>query len=324
MQRLRFKIAIFLLPILALILLDASQGTAQAIRLGYLKNDLHQLACFIALTKGYFSDEGLQVEVAGVFNAGPEEMSAFAAGELDVGYVGAAPATVAVANGTAAVKIIAQVNLEGSAIVTGQGSGLHGLPGLIGKMVAVPGYATVQDFLFRKACKAANISLKSVNIIVLKPPEMIPALRGKQIDAFVAWEPYPAKAVTLGVGEILRYSRDIWPGHPCCALVAASGFLEAHPAAMEKILKAHVKATDFILTNFEEAAAIGAEYTGMDLATVKLAMQHIAYQYELNIPGELEYVEFLNELGVIKVKNPSAFVDRIIAPEYLRKVLPKQ
>jgi len=166
MKKLRVKIACLLLPVCALMLGGASHGADRAIRLGYLQNDLHQLACFIALKNGYFSEEGLNVEVAGIFKAGPEEMSAFAAGELDVGYVGLAPATVAVANGTARVKIIAQANLEGSAIVTGKASGIRALKDLIGKTVAVPGYATVQDFLVRRSLTAANISVKSVNIIL--------------------------------------------------------------------------------------------------------------------------------------------------------------
>lgn len=105
----------------------SSYGQETVVRLGYLQSDLHQLACFIALDKGYYAQEGVKVKIGGIFKAGPEEMSAFAARDLDVGYVGAAPATVAVANRVAKVKIIAQVNLEGSAIVVRKGSGIKTL-----------------------------------------------------------------------------------------------------------------------------------------------------------------------------------------------------
>jgi ABC-type nitrate/sulfonate/bicarbonate transport system substrate-binding protein len=87
------------------------------VRLGYLQSDLHQLPLFVALEKGFFFMEGMDVIIEGVFKAGPEEMTTFASGALDVGYLGAAPAVVAVGNIVADVKIIAQVNLEGSAIV---------------------------------------------------------------------------------------------------------------------------------------------------------------------------------------------------------------
>ena len=56
------------------------------IRMGYLQSDLHQLAAFVAIKKGFFESEGLDVKVAGIFKAGPEEMNAFAAEDLDIGY----------------------------------------------------------------------------------------------------------------------------------------------------------------------------------------------------------------------------------------------
>ena len=150
---------------------------------------------------------------------------------------------------------------------------------------------------------------------------MIPALRGKQIDAFVAWEPYPAKAVTSGAGEIILSSKEIWPRHPCCVLAADSRFVDANPDAVQRLLKAHVKATNYIQNNFQEAASIGAKYTGMDLDTVKLAMKNTGYQYELDVHGELEYVEFLKELQAIKVENPGWFVNQFIDQGRLREAL---
>ncbi|MBN1635939.1 MAG: ABC transporter substrate-binding protein, partial [Deltaproteobacteria bacterium] len=147
-----------------------SFGAQKAVRLGYLQSDLHQLAAFIALEKGYFQEEGVPVIVGGIFKAGPEEMSAFAGGDLDVGYVGAAPAVVAAANLATDIKIIAQVNLEGSAIVVRKDSGISSLDDLKGKTVAVPGYAQVQDFLLRLALTQKNIPLSSIGSIIIKPP----------------------------------------------------------------------------------------------------------------------------------------------------------
>ena len=141
-------------------------------------------------------------------------MSAFASRDLDFGYVGEAPATVAAANKVADIKIVAQANLEGSAVGAHKDSGLKSPKDLVGKTVAVPGYATVQDFLFRRALTANNIALNSVNTILIKPPEMIPALMSKQIDAFAAWEPYPAKAVTSKTAGVLAFSSEMWPKHP--------------------------------------------------------------------------------------------------------------
>ena len=100
---------------------------------------------------------------------------------------------------------------------------------LKGRTMAVPGYSTVQDFLLRIALEEAGVSAQDVNIITLKPPEMIPALAGSQVDAFVAWEPYPSRWSHRRRAASCFTSARIWPHHPCCMLVADSEFLRENP-----------------------------------------------------------------------------------------------
>jgi NitT/TauT family transport system substrate-binding protein len=318
------KPAIMGLAIIFLLTLFAGAAMAgKQVRIGYLQADIHQLACWVALEKGFYKEQGLDVKVAGIFKAGPEEMSAFAAGELDMGYVGEAPATTAVANGAARVQVLAQVNTEGSAIVVGKNAPIAKMPELKGKSVAVPGHSTVQDFLVRKALAQSNLSPDKVKIIVVKPPEMIGALRTKQIDAFIAWEPYPAKAQTMGVGKVLITSAQIWPGHPCCVLVADAKFLKARPEDAKKMVAAHVKATDFINKHPKEALKIGVQYTGMDPKTVRLAMANVNYTYKISVEGEREYVALLAKQGYIKIKDVDKFIASFLNGKILEAVLAK-
>jgi NitT/TauT family transport system substrate-binding protein len=277
-----------------------SKNERAKIRLGYIQSDLHHLPAFVAMEKGLFQQQGLDVEVAGVFRAGPELMSAFAAQALDVGYVGLAPAITAVANNNIPLRLIAQVNTEGSAIVVGKTSPCTSAADLKGKMIAIPGHATMQDFLLRKAVKNAGILVDQVKIIVLKPPEMIPALTGQDIDAFIAWEPYPSKALTENTGKIVAYSSQIWPDHPCCVIVAGEKFLQARSSDAEKLKIAHNQACRFIQDNRTEAIDIGVKYTGMDRRTIETALGHITYNGQLQQQDVSEYIEFLKVLRYIK------------------------
>ena len=295
----------------------------QPVRIAYLQSDIHQLPCWVALEKGFFKKEGVKVEVAGIFKAGPELMSAFAAGALDMGYVGVAPATTAVANKTARVVVLAQVNTEGSAIVVKKDGKLQTIPELVGKIAAVPGHATVQDSLFRRALLKFKTEPDQVKIMVLKPPEMIGALRTDQIDAFIAWEPYPAKAVTMGVGRILASSRDIWKDHPCCVLAADVKFLEMQLEKAKGVVRGHVKAIDFIRQHRDEAIKIGMKYTGMDEASIRMAMGNVNYTPVLSVEGEKEYVDFLTKLKYIKVEDVQNFVDRFMRPEFVKEIIKK-
>jgi NitT/TauT family transport system substrate-binding protein len=313
------KKVVFLSMVCLFSLVNLSYG--ESIRIAYLQSDIHQLPCWVALDKGFFEKEGVNVEVAGIFKAGPELMSAFAAGALDMGYVGVAPATTAVANKTAKVVVLAQVNTEGSAIVVKKDGKIQNVPELVGKSVAVPGHSTVQDFLFRKALLKFKIQPDQVKIMVLKPPEMIGALRTDQIDAFIAWEPYPAKAVTSEVGRLIASSRDIWRDHPCCVLVADERFLKNHLEKAKGVVRGHVKAIEFIHQHQEEAIKIGVKYTGMDEASIRLAMENVKYTPVLSVEGEEEYVNFLTQLKYIKVDDVENFVGRFMRPDFVKEMM---
>ena len=129
------KRTVALLSCLAVLVSTATgAAAAEKLRLGYLRSDLHHLAAWVGIEKGYFRDEGLDVEVAGIFNAGAEEMSAFASKGLDVGYLGMAPRVTGVANKAASVKAAALANAEGSAVVVKAGSPARNLKDLTGKL----------------------------------------------------------------------------------------------------------------------------------------------------------------------------------------------
>ena len=312
-MRTRLTTIIIVLPLLVTLIACGSSTPQNAkVRLAYLQNDLHHLPAFIALEKGLFQQRGIAVEVAGMFRAGPELMTGFAAGDLDLGYVGLAPAMVAVANHTAQVKVIAQVNKNGSALVVGKDAPLSTLTDLKGKVIAIPGHSTIQDFLLRKALSLADLESSSLTIITIKPPEMLSVLRSAQIDAFIAWEPYPAKAVTTGIGKILTSSKDIWQDHPCCVLIASTSFIEQHRSIVNDLLNVHLQSIQYIATHGEEAVSIGVKYTGMDRETIERALQNIQFDHSLSAHQAAEYSDFLADLGYAPRADSKTFIQSLM------------
>lgn len=314
------KIVVTLSVLMVLSCTGSPTAFSKKVRLGYIHNDLHHLAAWVAIDKGFFSDEGINVEVAGVFKAGPEEMSAFASKSIDVGYIGAAPSTTGVANKSAGVKAVALANSEGSAIVVRKDSAIRDVKDLVGKTVAIPGYSTVQDFLLRKGLEGVGIDTRRVNIIVIKPPEMITALDTKQIDAFIAWEPHPSKAITKGIGRILISSSKIWKDHPCCVVVVEGVFYRDNPDIIKAFLKAHMRATEYINKHLDEAIRIGVKFTGMDEATIREAMKNIKYHYVLNEGDIKEYVRYLLKFRYIELSNIDTFINEYMDMRVLKDV----
>ncbi len=304
MKRIVLGVLLVLMLVSALISLAASK----TVRIGYLRNDLHHLAAWVAIDKGFFKEEGVDVEVAGIFNAGPEEMIGFASKSLDMGYLGVAPSATGLANRSAAIKAVALANAEGSSVVVGKDASIREVKDLEGRTVAIPGYSSVQDFLLRKALEGAGVDPRKVNIIVIKPPEMIVALGSKQIDAFIAWEPHPSKAVNMGIGKVLVSSGMIWKDHPCCVVAVDNAFLRDNPETVKRFVRAHVKATEYIRKNPGEALRIGIKYTGMDEATVREAIRHISYHYLAKEGDVKEYVKYLVKFGYVKPMDVDAFV----------------
>lgn len=313
-------IVLLLLATVALVVMPGCgepEKAAVPVRFGILRNDLHQLAYYVAREKGYFTEEGLDVREGGAFNAGPEEMSAFAAGELDMGLVGTSPVVTFASQKMADVKIVAQANTEGSAVLIRAGLEGEDMASFRGRTIAVPGFSTVQDFLLRLALKKAELSDTDVNIIVLKPPETLAAFSSSQIDGAVCWEPYPSMAVNDNKARVMLTSHQIWPDHPCCMLIVASEFLSKNPEVVRKVVAAHVKATDFINKNKLEATDMARMFTGQDKNVCASAMKNVKFDPDPD-PVEIQkYVDYLKTAGVVKVTDTGDFVDDLVDSEYL-------
>jgi len=127
------------------------------IRMGYLTADMHQLAYYVAKEEGYFDQAFNEIRFMN-FKNGPAVMSVYKAGLLDAAYLGSAPAILKSINEDISIKIIAGVNNNGSALVINKGLSKSG--SLNNKVIATPGFGTVQDFIVRMYADDNNIKIE--------------------------------------------------------------------------------------------------------------------------------------------------------------------
>jgi NitT/TauT family transport system substrate-binding protein len=149
---------------------DTILNPSDAVRIGFLKADIHQLAEYVAQnvtvgggSKSMFEKYGVLVTNAsttGGYASGPEEMDKFAAGEVDIGYLGCAPAIQKHLNAQVHTVIVAQANAEGSAIIVGVDSGITSVSGLENKTIAVPATGSIQYVLLKAAVEDAGLELE--------------------------------------------------------------------------------------------------------------------------------------------------------------------
>jgi len=86
---------------------------------------------------------------------------------------------------------------------------------------------------------------KEVKIRVVPPPEMVANLKAQNVDGYLSPDPFNQRAVYEGVGFIFKLTKELWSGHPCCALAVSQEFAKNNPNTFKAIFKSIVDATMF-------------------------------------------------------------------------------
>jgi len=279
------------------VLLPKPEVAKPVVRVGYLTSDLHHLAYFVAKNqtagggRSFFEEYGVNVTdaAAGGYANGGVEMDAFAGVQVDIGYLGSAPAISKHLNAGVNTSIVAQVNEVGSGLVVAEG--INRFSDLKGKTVAVPSHSSIQYFLLLTLAEREGVEIKDITVVDVAPlANMKIKMEKGEVSGFVAWEPFVSDAVISGVGRLLASSNDIWPHHPCCVLVVSNSFAADHRDLVVKFLKAHVEATDWInnaksnpnSTEYTLLMDIAVGFTGRSREVVDSALKLIDYRFEVD------------------------------------------
>ena len=224
-------------------LFDFLGGGDNTVKIGYLPSD-HDAALFVADKQGLYAEKNITTELV-QFNNGGDLMTAMASGQVDIGYVGIAPVLSSVSKGVP-VKVISSAQTEGSGIVVTKDSGIKSAADLKGKSIATPGEASIQHVLLSYYLKKNGLSTNDLNISAMKVPSMNDALKTKQIDGIITFQPYVSIAANDTNNVVLENSSGILPNHPCCVVVASDDFIKNHEDKAKDIVDIHKNATKFI------------------------------------------------------------------------------
>jgi sulfonate transport system substrate-binding protein len=254
----------------------------------------------IAVEKGFFSKEGLKVKPM-MFTSGPACTEAVNSGSADIGTMGDTTAVISVAR--AQVTIIASHGggERRHRIIVKADSPIRAPKDLLGKTVAVSkGTSTYGGFLAWS--RAKKLDLAKVQIVDMKPEDMGTALLSGAIDAAVASEPTPSVLEEKG-GRQLATLGGLGNNYPIL-LVARKEFLQKHPEAARRFLRAMVRAARYIHTQPKQATQIMAAKTGLSTAatTKAFTLHYYRVQMDKNTRASLhEIASFLVREKVLEV-----------------------
>lgn len=142
------------------------------------------------------------------FSSGGDISTALASGDVPVGVIGSTGTTAAATQGVDLQLFWILDNIgKSEALVARNGSGIETPQDLKGKNVGVPFVSTSHFHLLVGLEQVWKVDPKDVNILNLKPPQIVAAWQRGDIDAAYVWP--PALTEILKTGKEIANSEDI-------------------------------------------------------------------------------------------------------------------
>jgi sulfonate transport system substrate-binding protein len=291
---------------------------------------IDQIGLPIALERGFFEKNGLDVTIARPYATGVDALNALQAGESEIVQVGV-PMIGAVLRG---MDLVALGNYSGNAtkmgsdatmaLVAREGSGINkgDLSSLKGKKIAAS-FGTINHLYILALLEKGGLTPADVTLVNTPPPDMTVALLAKGIDAFSGWDPWPIIALkdVPGAVEVVRGGDVIsYLGFN----VAMRPWVEKNGETIEKFLAALSEADKWMRANPKQAAQVATRWIpGLKPDVAEAAMEFNIQQADRRLSANnyralWSAQDRLHRLGFLK----STFdVNKHIEPKHILKVM---
>ena len=220
------------------------------------------------------------------FPAGPVLLEGLNVGSIDFGTVGEAPPIFAQAAGANLVYVANEPPAPRSeAIVVPKGSTLKSVAELKGKKVALNKGSNVHYLLVR-AIENAGLQYSDITPVYLAPADARAAFERGSVDAWAIWDPFLAAAEKQLGARVLADGSKLVSNHQF--YLAARPYADKNPEIVRVLIEELASVDDWGRANPKEAAAVLASQTGLDAATVDLAVERYAYGVKPVTPAVIE------------------------------------
>lgn len=211
---------------------------------------LSDAGLFIAYEKGYFRDEGLDVELIS-FKAAPQILPAIATSEVQASGSAVTPALFNAFQSGVTMKVVAdkgQVSkgfgFAAIGIRADLADSIKDFKDLKGRKFAVPGKGVSSATQLGIALRLGGIEPNEVELIPLGLPEMVAALSNKAIDGATLLEPFVALAVAKHIAVRWKGMDEFLPFKGQNGVIIYSQkFAQEQPEAAKRWMVAYLRAT---------------------------------------------------------------------------------
>ena len=199
---------------------------------------------------GFYKKYGFNAKVVKMPSWGAVRDSAIA-GELDAYHMLAPmPIAMTLGLGSAAfgVKLASIENINGQAITVAERhkGKVNGPTDFKGFTIGVPFPYSMHNLLLRYYMATGGLDPDmDVKIRPVPPPDSIAQMVAGDIDAYLMPDPFNQRAVYEGAGYIHMITKELWPGHPCCAFAASDEWISENPKTFRALNKSIIEAAGY-------------------------------------------------------------------------------
>jgi NitT/TauT family transport system substrate-binding protein len=283
------------------------------LRVGYLPiTDAAPLLTAHAL--GLYERSGVDVQRPVLFRSWASLAEALLARKVDVVHV-LMPMAVQLRYAFGAdVRVLSWCHVNGSALTTS--SDVHSVADLAGRKVAIPHWWSIQNVVLQETLRGAGLRpvvreqsrANTVELVVMSPADMLPALQNGAIGGYVVADPFNAAAETKQVGRILRFTGDVWRSHACCVVAAHHDLADGQAQA---VLDAVAGAQAFLRQHRSPGARLlSSGYLPQPTTIINRALTYPTAEYAAS--GAVQHPEWTGNLIDFQPFPFPSFTERLI------------
>lgn len=270
-----------------------TERSSRHLRIGYLPiTDTSPL--LVAHGNGLFHAAGVDVERPVRFRGWAGLAEAFLTRQVDVVHL-LMPFAVQLRFALGApVRVLAWNHTNGSSLTVRRD--IRRLEQLAGTRVAVPYWWSIhnivlQDLLRHSGLRpvvrtAPSAADGTVELVVMSPSDMVPALDSESLGGYIVADPFNAVAEIKNVGRIHRFLGDVWRDHACCVVLAHQDLLDRDPVRMQGVMDSITAAQQWIDQNRKGTAELltGRDYLPQSLPAITRALTYPGREQTLHHP----------------------------------------